>query len=177
MQHKWKIGIAIWFGFLLYFGIGSHYKKNADLFLVVLYLVLLLAASFYVVVIWLRDRMKGEPQKTYHMRAYPAVFYVLCWTTRTTEKSGEKFMMSKVGMAESSTRTLNETNCEGAVRLRRTMSRVSGLAIRRGKTDSQLNSSKAWLGVPWKSRISLRANSITWSANARQAIQIQTQQR
>ena len=71
MQRKWKIGIAIWFGFLLYFGIGSHYKKDADLFLVVLYLALLLAASVYVVVIWLRDRVKGEPQKMYHMSAYP----------------------------------------------------------------------------------------------------------
>ena len=71
MQRKWKIGITIWFGFLLYFGIGSHYKKNADLFLVALYLVLLLAASFYVVVIWLRDRVKGEPQKMYHMSPYP----------------------------------------------------------------------------------------------------------
>jgi len=71
MQRKWKIGIAIWFGFLLYFGIGSDYKKDADLFLVVLYLVFLFAASFYVVVIWLRDRVKGESEKAYHMSAYP----------------------------------------------------------------------------------------------------------
>jgi hypothetical protein len=71
MQRKWRIGIAIWFGFLLYFGIGSHYKKNADLFLVVPYLVFLLAASFYVVVIWLRDRAKGEREKMYQMSAYP----------------------------------------------------------------------------------------------------------
>jgi hypothetical protein len=71
MQRKWKIGIAIWFVFLLYFGIGSHYKKDADLFLVVLYSVLLLAASFYVVVIWLRDLAKGEPEKTYRLSAYP----------------------------------------------------------------------------------------------------------
>src|SRR5260370_34422154 len=71
MQRQWKIGIAIWFGFLLYSGIGSHYKKDADLFLVVLYLVLLLAASFYVVVIWLRDRVKGKPQEMYDMSAYP----------------------------------------------------------------------------------------------------------
>jgi hypothetical protein len=71
MQRKWKIGIAIWFGFLLYFGIGSHYKKGADLFLVVPYLVLLLAASLYNVVIWLRNLAKGEPEKTYHLSAYP----------------------------------------------------------------------------------------------------------
>ena len=74
MRRKWKIGIAIWFGFLLYFGIGSHYKTDADLFLVVLYLFLLLAASFYTVVIWLRDRVKGEPEKTYHLSAYPRSF-------------------------------------------------------------------------------------------------------
>jgi hypothetical protein len=71
MQRKWKIGIAIWFAFLVYFGIGSHFKKYADLFLVVLYLVLVLAASFYVVVVWVGDRVKGEPEKMYHMSAYP----------------------------------------------------------------------------------------------------------
>src|SRR5437762_678345 len=71
MQRKWKIGIAIWSGFFLYFGIGSQHKKDADQFLVVLYLVLLLAASFYVVVIWLRNLAKREPEKTYHLSAYP----------------------------------------------------------------------------------------------------------
>ena len=71
MQRKWKIGIAIWFGFLLYFGIGSQYKKAADLFLLVPYFAFLFAASFYVVVIWLRDRVKGESEKGYHLSAYP----------------------------------------------------------------------------------------------------------
>jgi len=74
LKRKWKIGIAIWCGFLLYFGIGSHYKKDADLFLVAIYLVLLFAVSLYNVVIWLRNLSKGEPQKTYHLSAYPRSF-------------------------------------------------------------------------------------------------------
>lgn len=74
MARKWKTGIVVWLGFLLYFGIGSSHPKNADLFLIALYFVFLLATTIYIVANWLRDRAKGETRKSYHLSAYPRVF-------------------------------------------------------------------------------------------------------
>ena len=74
MARKWKTGIIVWIGILLYFGIGSSHPKDADLFLIVLYSVFLLATTTCTVVIWLRDRAKGETQKSYHLSAYPRGF-------------------------------------------------------------------------------------------------------
>jgi hypothetical protein len=68
---KWRTVIIVWIGILLYFGIGSYNPRETDLFLNILYVVLLLAATVYTLVIWLRDLAKGGPEKSYHLAAYP----------------------------------------------------------------------------------------------------------
>jgi hypothetical protein len=74
MARRWKTAIVIWIGILLYFGIGTFHPQDADLFLIVFYAVLLLAATIYTFVIWARDRARGEPRKSYHLAAYPRSF-------------------------------------------------------------------------------------------------------
>jgi hypothetical protein len=74
MARKWKTVVIIWIGILLYFGIGSFHPRDADLLLIIFYSVLLLAATVYTVVIWVRDQAKREPEKSYHLSAYPRGF-------------------------------------------------------------------------------------------------------
>jgi|SwirhisoilCB2_FD_contig_31_31413735_length_878_multi_2_in_0_out_0_2 hypothetical protein len=72
MKLKWKITLAIWMGMILFFGVGSVYAKEADLLLVGLRVILLLAAAAYTLFIWVRDLSRGETErKGYHLSAYP----------------------------------------------------------------------------------------------------------
>ena len=89
MARKWKTGIAVWIGILLYFGVGAFHPKDADLLLIIFRWVLLLAATTYIVVVWVRDRAKGEPEKTYHLSAYPRRFLRWASTSRNRSESGE----------------------------------------------------------------------------------------
>lgn len=71
MARKWITVIAVWIGILLYFGVGSSNPKKADLLLIIVFGLLLLAATIYTVAIWVRDQARGEPEKSYHLTAYP----------------------------------------------------------------------------------------------------------
>ena len=72
MHSKWRITLAIWAAIILYFEFGSVYAKEADLFVVGVRVLLLLAASVYAVFIWLRDLRRGDTDKRYyHLSAYP----------------------------------------------------------------------------------------------------------
>ena len=72
MKTKWKITLAIWMGIILFFGFGSAHPKEADLFLVGIRIVLVLAAAAFTLFIWLRDVGRGETDKrNYHLSAYP----------------------------------------------------------------------------------------------------------
>jgi len=91
MSRKWKITIIVWTGIILFFGIGSVYAQDADLLLIIFYSLLLLAASIYTVAIWVGDRAKGEPERAYHLSAYPrSVLRFMFDDTRDEEKQPKK---------------------------------------------------------------------------------------
>ena len=100
MARKWRTVIIVWIGILLYFGIGSFHPKDADLFLMIFYSVLLLAATIYTFVIWVRDRAKGEPEKSYHLSAYPRGFLRFAFDER--ERKQERQVERRPGQEQES---------------------------------------------------------------------------
>jgi hypothetical protein len=74
LARKWKAGILVWAATLAYFAMGALAPRDADLFLVVLYWVILAAVCLFTLGLWVRDRWRGTPRATYHMSAYPDWF-------------------------------------------------------------------------------------------------------
>ena len=89
MARKWKTAIIVWIGIFLYFGLGSFHPRDADLLLIIFHSLLLLAATIYTVVVWVRDRAKGESEKTYHLSAYPRGFLRFALDEEEGKEQGE----------------------------------------------------------------------------------------
>jgi hypothetical protein len=65
MARKWKIVAAVWTAILIFFVIGSRYRTDADLFVHMLVLVLLVVATVYAVAVMIRKRcyFSGYPPR------------------------------------------------------------------------------------------------------------------
>lgn len=94
MPGRWRTAIVIWAGILLYFGAGSFRAKEADFVLIVIHAVLLLAATLYTLAIWIRDRHRGAPEKSYHLSAYPQWFLRFALDENRVEPQEGKLMDS-----------------------------------------------------------------------------------